>query len=211
MAPPPLPHCPPTVPIALPFLGWAMRSQAPKEGEEGRDLRELGKEARARDAHLGQILGETGTGLVCGGPLPGPAHTLLPERAGSLLPQPLGRKAHPRACEGHSLAVVRRELRESLGGGEPGRSRGSRTPGEFAGRTGDHSPSACCSQATSRSWMSLSPPAASSPVVEGKLVRGPPWASVLLLCPRHPQAHLAQGRGGDREMASKGPPNTRLL
>ena len=111
----------------------------------------------------------------------------------------------------HSLAVVRRELRESLGGGEPGRSRGSRTPGEFAGTTGDHSPSACCSQARSRSWMSLSPPAASSPVVEGKRVRGPPWASVLLLCPRHPQAHLAQGRGGDREMASKGPPNTRLL
>ena len=108
VSPPPLPHSPsspPTLPVALPFLGWALCSETHKEGEEGRDLRELGKEARARGAHLGQTLGETGTGLVCGGLRPGPAHSLPPERAGSLLPRPLGRKetkAHPWACEGHT-------------------------------------------------------------------------------------------------------------
>ena len=88
--------------LSHPFLGWALCSEPPKEGEEDRDLRELGKEARVGDAHLGQTLGEIGTELVCGGPLPSPAHSLPPERAGSLLPRPLGRKAHPRACEGHT-------------------------------------------------------------------------------------------------------------
>lgn len=137
---PPLPHCPLPFP-SHPFLGWALSSEPPKEGEEGRNPGELGKEPRAGGAHLGQTGGETGTALVCGGPLPGPARSLPPERAGSLLPRPLGRK-ETRLTLGlmrdtrHSLAVGRRELRESLGGGEPGRSRGSRTPGECAGRTG---------------------------------------------------------------------------
>ena len=120
---------PPTLPIALPFpsfSGVGKCSEPPKEGEEGRDPGELGKEPRARGAHLGQTVGETGTALVCGGPLPGPARSLPPERAGSLLPRPLGRK-ETRLTLGlvrdtrHSLAVGRRELRESLGGGEPGR------------------------------------------------------------------------------------------
>lgn len=51
---------------------------------------------------------------------------------------------------------------------------GSNTPEELEGRKAGHSPSACCSQARSCSWMSLSPPAASSPVVEGKLVKASP-------------------------------------
>ena len=125
VSPPPLPHSPsspPTLPTALPFLGWALCSETHKEGEEGRDLRELGKEARAGGAHLGQTLGETGTGLVCGGLRPGPAHSLPPERAGSLLPRPLGRKetkAHPRACEGHTTqsGCGEKGTWESLGGG----------------------------------------------------------------------------------------------
>ena len=89
-------------------------------------------------------------------------------------------------------------------------SRGSKTPGEFAGRGQRHSPSACSSQARSLLWMSLSPPAASSPVVEGKLVNGSPWSSVPLLCSRPSQAHPAHGSGETEEVTSRGPPNTKI-
>ena len=114
---PPLPHCPLPFP-SHPLLGWALCSElGPRRAGEG---------AQGWGAHLGQTVGETGTALVCGGPLPGPAHSLPPERAGSLLPRPLGR-TETRLTLGlvrdtrHSLAVGRRGFRESLGGGEPGR------------------------------------------------------------------------------------------
>lgn len=52
------------------------------------------------------------------------------------------------------------------------------TSEEPAQRREDYLPSACRSQARSCSWMSWSPPAASSPVVKGKLVKAVPTPSV---------------------------------
>lgn len=71
---------------------------------------------------------------------------------------------------------------------------------EHTGRREDYSPSACCSQARSRSWMSWSPPAASSPVIEGKLVKDVPHSypvssNLCVLAAFH--IHPAQG-GAER-------------
>lgn len=91
--------------------------------------------------------------------------------------------------------------------GRPGMFGGSNTLEEFTGRREGHSPSACCSQAMSCSWMSLSPPAASSPVVEGKLVQAlpPPLSSTLSTSPLcHPRIYTAQGGKEMYEMTSEG-------
>ena len=153
--PPCLPHSAPTLPVALPFPipfwgGHCAQSPPRKERRTGTS------ESWERRPGLGMLTSarfwaKQAQDWFVEGHCPA-----------QLIPYPqrgLGHFCHDHWEERltlglvrdtrHSLAVVRRELRESLGGGEPGRSRGSRTPGEFAGRTGDHSPSACCSQARS--------------------------------------------------------------